>query len=250
LVRNYPEAASHADRSGCFPLHLIAMHGEVWDADVEAVYDAHRPAVQARAGASMNSRLPIHMASASTDSRRSLITRLVELHPRGASLTDRKGKLPLHLACELGKEWDAGVCSIHEAFPGGVQRPEENPRGWMALHMASACANASAGLIEKLAELHPEAAGVADTNGNFPLHLACQSGKDWNGGLEFLFEAYPSAVASRNNDGLLPLHVAALRYCVAEEEEEESNDAQNAGDADKLDILFNLLRADPMVIEN
>jgi ankyrin repeat protein len=256
LVRSFPQAASHADRSGCLPLHMIAMHAEVWDDDVEAVYAAHTAAVQVRAGPSSDNRLALHMAASSPDSRESLIARLVELHPRGAALTDRQGKLPLHLACELGKEWDAGVSHIHEAFHEAAHQAEDNARGWMPLHMASTCPSASAELIAKLCELNPEAASVADTEGRFALHLACRSGKSWQGGLKSLFEANPSAVLTGDNAGLLPLHVAAFRCCVSETEADSESDAtgdvpDTPSDAEqpaKLDVLYNLLRAEPSVL--
>lgn len=258
LVRSFPQAAAHADRSGCLPLHKIAMHAEVWDDDVEAVYGAHNAAIQARVGPALDNRLALHMAASSPDSRESLLARLVELHPRGASMTDRQGKLPLHLACELGKEWEAGVSHIHDAFAEAVRRPEENARAWMPLHMAAACPSASALLIATLTELNLAAAGMADVEGRYPLHLACRSGKSWQGGLETLFAAFPEAVSSGDNAGLLPLHVAAFRCCATEVEAAEtasttSGDAASDGNSDseqpvKLDVLYNLLRADPAIL--
>jgi len=257
LVRSFPQAASHADSSGCLPLHMIAMHAEVWDDDVEAVYTAHDAAVQARAGPSLDNRLALHMAASSPDSRESLIAHLVKLHPRGASMPDRQGKLPFHLAVELGKEWEAGVSHIHEAFRDAVGRAEENSRGWMPLHMAAACPSASAELLVKLTELNPEAASVADSDGRYPLHLACRSGKSWQGGLKALFEANPTAVSTGDNAGLLPLHVAAFRCCATEVEaadtasdmsEEAASDTSDAEQPVKLDVLYNLIRADPAVL--
>jgi len=172
---------------------------------------------------------------------------------------DANGKLPLHLACELGKEWyDAGVERIHEAFPAAIRQAEENARGWQALHMASSCPTASVELIDKLVDLNPEAAQVADSQGCYPLHLASGSGKSWLGGLKTLFEANPSAIASVDKNGLLPLHIAAFRHCERNHHNNEDNDVDEfdkdakktdeADDAAKLDILFNILRADPTTI--
>jgi ankyrin repeat protein len=61
--------------------------------------------------------------------RRSLMKRLVELHPQGVSQADHLGKLPLHLACEAGKFWDKGVRAIYDAV---------DSRGRYALHWACA----------------------------------------------------------------------------------------------------------------
>jgi hypothetical protein len=254
-VDKYPQAAAHLDRSGCLPLHVIAMHGEFWDDQVEAVYTAHPQAVQVRAGPSWDRRLPIHMAAANLDSGESLLTRLVELHPRGPSMADRQGKLPLHLACDLGKEWDA-IKAIYDAFPDALEKAEENARGWLPLHVVAACANASSDLLRKLVELYSEAASVSDRNGRFPLHLACLSAKSWKGGLECLFDANPAAVDTRDKCGLLPLHVAALRMCTLSSD--NATDTSLAATTSKhaknevadLDILFELLRADPTTLTN
>jgi ankyrin repeat protein len=255
LVDKYPQAAAHLDRSGCLPLHMIAMYGEFWDDQVEAVYTAHPQAVQVRAGPSWDRRLPIHMAAANLDSGESLLTRLVELHPRGPSMADRQGKLPLHLACDLGKEWDA-IKAIYDAFPDALEKAEENARGWLPLHVVAACANASSDLLHKLIELYSEAACVCDRNGRFPLHLACLSAKSWKGGLECLFDANPAAIDTRDKCGLLPLHVAALRMCtLSSDNATESTLAATTSKHAKnevadLDILFELLRADPTTLTN
>lgn len=258
LVRSFPQAASHADETGCLPFHYLAMNAKIWDDDVEAVHDSNRNGVQVRAGLLWNARLPIHMAAASSKSQESLIQRLVQLHPRGAAQEERQGKLPLHLACEQGKEWGAGTRSICEAFPDAVRQAEHNARGWLPLHMAAACSTDSAELIAKLTELYPEAASTPDNEGRFALHLACSSGKNWQGGLQVLFDANPNALASRDHRGLLPVHICALSYCSKEghksktkavpKVEAKKEQTVNHEEAAQLDILFNLFRSDPTTI--
>jgi hypothetical protein len=178
---------------------------------------------------------------------------------------DDNGCLPLHLACEIGKEWiEGGVRAVHAAFPDAIHRAEENARGWLPLHLAANAPQASLELIAKLIELHADAANAPDAQGRYPLHLACQSGKSWLGGVEALFEAAPSVMGTPDDAGLLPFHLAALRYCrhhgadaVSCEEQcydddsimsKEELQAQDAREAASLDILFQLLRADPTVV--
>jgi ankyrin repeat protein len=259
LVRSFPQAAEHADETGCLPFHYLAMNAKIWDDDVEAVHNSNRHGVQVRAGHVWNDRLPIHMAAASPKSRESLIQKLIHLHPRGASLEERQGKLPLHLACEQGKKWDAGTRSIYEAFPHAVRQAERNSRGWLPLHMAAACPTASAELIAKLTELFPEAADVPDSEGRYPLHLACSAGKNWLGGLQVLFDANPNALASRDQRGLLPVHICALSYCSKDHSKSKTKAVPkveakkemtvNNEETAQLDILFNLFRSDPTTIE-
>lgn len=277
LVEEYPEAASQTDKSGRTPLHQIAESAEVWDEGVEAILNANPAAPRLRAGPELHNRLAIHLAAASPDARRSLIERLVELHPRGVSQEDHLGKLPLHLACEAGKKWDKGVRAIYDAFPAAIGQAERNDRSWMPLTMAAACPNAGADLINVLAELHPEAARVADTDGRFALHWACVSGKTWQDGLESIFEANPDAILAADGNGHLPFHLAALSMCATEAAvEEEATEEVHVveptpfrhtrtssmslrspsitepppdEDAPKVEILFQLLRAEPSIVD-
>ena len=262
LVEEYPEAASQTDKRGRLPLHVIAECAEVWDEGVEAILNAHPAAPRVRAGPELFNRLPIHMAAASPDARRSLIERLVELHPRGVSQADHLGKLPLHLACEAGKKWDKGVRAIYDAFPGAIQQAEENGRRWLPLTMAAACPNAGADLIDILAELYPEAACEVDSRGRYALHWACVTGKSWEGGLKSIFDANPEAILAEDRSGYLPFHVAAFAGCATSTPVEETRAARRASQADvqnvnepppdedapQIEILFQLLRAEPCIL--
>lgn len=195
-------------------MHMLAMNAQIWDHDVDAVMNAHRPAVHARAGSACENRLPIHMAAANIKSKESFIQRLIQLNPRAATLPDRQGKLPFHLACEIGKGWDDGVRCIHEAFPAAISTPEDNKRGWLPLHLAAASPvdEQDPELIRRLVELYPNGASTPDHKGRYPLHLACGTGKSWKGGLEILMEAYPEAIAPADANGLLPFHHATMYY--------------------------------------
>ena len=273
LVQEYPEAASQTDKTGRLPLHMIAESAEVWDEGVEAILNAHPAAPRIRAGPELHNRLAIHMAAASPDARRSLIERLVELHPRGVSQADRLGKLPLHLACEAGKKWDKGVHAIYDAFPGAIRQAEANTRHWMPLTMAAACPNAGADLIDKLAELYPEAAQQVDADGRLALHWACVTGKSWEDGLRSIFDSNPEAILVGDNNGHLPFHLAAFSCCVPSTpvQENEATEvietpqrpARSSSislrtqsiaepppdeDAPKVEILFQLLRAEPSIV--
>jgi hypothetical protein len=211
LLQHHDEAARCSDYFGCLPLHLVAQHGKRWDVQVQALYDANTAAVRARTGVKLFNRLPIHLATANINSDFSLISKLVEYNPRGTSQADRKGFLPLHLACVSGLSWKS-IQSIHEAFPEAVRQAEQNRRGWNALHMAASSECSDDELISNLVQLYPEATSVHDSDDRYPLHLACLSGKDWDGGVSSLFEANADAIRCRDKGGLLPLHIVALRY--------------------------------------
>lgn len=258
LVRSYPQAAGITDESGCLPLHYAAMNAKFWDGKVEAIYNANRNGAQVRAGPTWYQRLPIHMAAANYESQESLIQKLIQHHPRGAAQEDRRGMLPLHLACENGKDWTSARY-IYEAFPNAIRQVEHNSRGWYPLHMAAACAKVDGGLIAKITENFPEAASIPDSEGRYPLHLACSAGKNWDGGLRALFDANPYALASRDNRGFLPVHICALSFCREARDrprtkavpmvEAKKERTVNHEEAAQLDILFNLFRSDPTTIQ-
>jgi len=264
LVNQHPEAVRHADNSGCLPMHYLALTAEVWDSAVEAVYNIHRNALQVRTGPSHFNRLPIHMAAGSAKSGNGLLSHLIQHHPRGASVPDAQGKLPLHLACEIGKKWTDGVETIFNAFHNAIRTAEANPRGWLPLHMAVAAPDADAELIGKLIEHYPAATNTPDTQGRYPLHIACSSGKSWNGGIKILFETDPDSMSMFDNNGYLPFQLAALRYCAPDDDDEDgevvleeieeaflkAREAKLAAEAAEIDILFNLLRAEPTVLSS
>lgn len=241
VVRNYPAAASHADNNGCLPFHHLAMSAMRWDDEVEAVYNAHRGAAQARTAAALQSSLPLHLAASRPETQVGFITRLLQIHPRGAAVVDRQGKLPLHLACEAGKEWQNGLAALHDAFPGGMGQAEDNARGWLPLHMVASNPESSPDLVARLVESHPAGVMVADSEGNYPLHLACESGRLWESGLGALFEAGPGVLSYANGKGLLPFHMVVLKYCGLDEDE--------GREKAQLGCVFEMLRADPTVID-
>ena len=262
LLEVHGEGASHANNKGCLPLHVVAQNGVVWDEEVQAIYDAYPQAARTRVGVALGNQLPLHMASSNPKAKPSLLERLVELNPRGASQADRQGRLPLHLACESGRDWD-GVNAIHEAFPGGISQAEQNSRQWAPIQIASASPSAGGELIAKLAGLHPESATVADSRGRQALHLACLSGKSWEGGLRALFEVAPDSLRCPDACGLLPFHIASFRYCASSDAKApeafgrrigrqslvDQRSPKDVADAKKIEVLFHLLKADPTVIQ-
>lgn len=270
LLEAHLDGASHADNFGCLPLHLIAQNGRIWDIQAQAVYVAYPSGARARTGVKLGNCLPLHLAAANPNAKFSLINHLVEVHPRGASQSNRQGKLPLHLACETGLSWPS-IRSIHEAFPDAIRQPEQNQREWTALHMAAACPEADKEMLLNLLQLYPESAAVADSKGRYPLHLTCLSGKSWDDGASALFDAYPDALRCPDNVGLLPFHIAAFRYCAAPPNEnikrpdaikaknrrfshsvsfeaEYENTKKDTEDANMIEIMFHLLKADPTVV--
>jgi hypothetical protein len=243
VLRNHPPAASHADNMGCLPFHHLARNAVVWDDEVEAVYNANRGAAQARTGPELEARLPLHLAAVRRESQGVLISRLIQTHPRAASISDRTGKLPIHLACEAGKDWTEGVSALYDAFPDGVRQAETNNRGWLPVHMVAANVGSSREVLAKIVAAYPEGVMIPDSSGNYPLHLACEAGKLWTSGLDVLFEAGAGVESYVNTAGLLPFHIVALKYCGSIGSTDDSEQ-----ETKELECVFQLLRANPTAL--
>ena len=258
LVESSDTAASIADNSGRLPLHYIAEKAEEWNADAQAILNAHPAAAQTRSGALTYNQLPLHMAASSTDARPSLMMYLVNANPRAASLMDSKGRLPLHLVCNSGRStWDRGIEAIYSAYTHAVTTPEASQRQWTVLHTVLANISASRDFIEHVLNLNPNAASVADGDGKYPLHIACGTNRQWEeGGVRVIFDANPSAALVEDNDGLLPFQITAMRSCVTHPADLDVLKDDDGGDEDAeeedlsvLETMYNLLNAQPSIIQ-
>ena len=253
LVRGNGTAASVTDNSGRLPLHYIAEKAEEWNADAQAILEAYPESTSTRSGTLTHNQLPLHMAASSTDARPSLIMNLVNENPRAASLTDSMGRLPLHLVCESGRStWDRGIEAIYGAYTQAIVVPEDNQRRWTVLHTVVASISASRDLIEHVLGLNPDAASCVDGDGKLPLHIACGTNRQWvDGGIKPIFDANPFAALVEDNDGFLPFHLAAMRKTHSSDSdgfEDESEDMDAEEDLSVLEIMFNLLNAQPSIV--
>ena len=255
ILSLHHDVASISDNDGKLPFHSLAEYGEIWDENVQCLYDAYPRAVSTRTNQQSGNNLPIHLVASNPDAKPSLINKIVELNPRGATLENSQGKLPLHLACESGKTFEGGFESIYNAFHNAINLSERNDRGWMPLHFTVTSPNSTTEHIERVLNLNSQAAYVVDGSSKTVLHLAIESGKDWDNGLELLFDANPDAIEVEDGVGKIPLVTALLTYqnsntttTVEQPLVEESNndDVQptNENDAEESESQHLLLHQD------
>jgi len=211
IVLQHPQVANIPDIHGKLLMHCIAESAENWDSNVQAVYDAYPEALSRREKKSKS--LPLHLVASNVDAKPRLIQKLVEYHPRAASIMNGNGRLPLHLACESGKNWYGGMEDIFNAYPQAINVAEGNQRGWMPLHFLVSSPFSSVDTIQQVLAKSPDVATIVDNLGRTPFHLAVETGKGWNeGGLELLFQANPEAIDAVDKDGKIPLVTALLTF--------------------------------------
>lgn len=119
------------------------------------------------------------MAYASTQRDDVAVTKLLDLHPFGASIKSAEGSFPLHYACGLGKVRNESD-RAHE-------------------------------IIKRLLQEYPQAASEVDDEGELPFHKVCEStGPDHilSKTVALLLEANPESTRQRDKFGNLPLHLA------------------------------------------
>eukprot|EP00538_Stauroneis_constricta_P004391 CAMPEP_0119569778 /NCGR_PEP_ID=MMETSP1352-20130426/42614_1 /TAXON_ID=265584 /ORGANISM="Stauroneis constricta, Strain CCMP1120" /LENGTH=825 /DNA_ID=CAMNT_0007619389 /DNA_START=70 /DNA_END=2547 /DNA_ORIENTATION=- len=275
LVNEYREGASKTDNFGRLPLHIVAQHGTAWTSSIQQLYDAHQQATRARTNAHFSSNLPLHCVASNAKAEQSLITKILNLNPRGASQANGDNKLPLHLACEIGLSWEHAVSHIHAAYVDAIGEIPDTSRNWTALHMAAACPDSKDDLLINLVRLHPTNASIQDDSGRFPLHIACITGnKTWKDCLKYLFDAHPDALSTPDNRGMLPFHIVALqlsavnatdqdgveqRPCAFTQQsrrisrsaslEAEKEHEQEMKRAKIVGLLYDLLKANPTILQ-
>ena len=233
LAEAYPDAIRRGDDRGRLPLHracaVLARRGEAGagagalgfnvdptESAAEALEQAQAlPTAQADAQQQQQQQQPeVPPPSSEVVALASVVRNLIALHPRGASIPDDDGALPLHVIAMNARGWDADAEAVLIAHPPAVRsRTGPSLRSRLPIHLAAAGTNACWALIARLVEAHPRAASQEDGAGKLPLHLACESGKTWeHGGTGVIYEAFPTAIrtAESNGRGWIALHMAAV----------------------------------------
>jgi hypothetical protein len=90
-----------------------------------------------------------------------LVDWLLEVHPHACSMPDSSGRLPIHLAIASGKEWENGVQSLANGFPGGVSIAD--PSSGLYPFMSAATSTSDLTTIFELLRFSPHTITVANT---------------------------------------------------------------------------------------
>lgn len=120
---------------------------------------------------------------------------------------------------DLASPDDAGKLPLHHA---ALTKPVSDSSAFPAFY--------SKYVIDELLYKYPEAASVADSDGNLPMVLAVRAGKQWiGGGIKSLYEAYPDALSHINLD-----HHGALKAALSMEESTQAGDPKEEKETESI----------------
>jgi hypothetical protein len=111
------------------------------------------------------------------------------------------------------------------------------------LPLAIACSRPS-DYVMTILHAHPHAASISDSKGRYPLHLACQTAYlTWESGIRDLFLSAPQVLLIPTADGTSAFFAMALGLAESRAKRCPSMELSH------LETLFQLLRADPTVVQ-
>ena len=205
LIKYFPNAARHADKSGRLPLHTICRNNShVTLGMVQLLIDAFPDSVRHEDNTGCMPLLSLCL-NTNLDEKGGLeiLKLLLEKCPESVRHATNRGSLPIHAA--------AGYQSLEfchvliEEYPGSDRITSDS--GVLPFHFA--CANNTVAPAKYLYQLYPESINVAGKGGATPIRLAIlclqhrSNPKDGIEVVKFLLECNPDALSST---GHTPLH--------------------------------------------
>jgi len=221
LLKEKPSAAKVIDRDLRMPIHLALCSRPGGNEATEIA----RMLIDAYPSSLMRQEkkfgfLPLHVACSfcGLSSSNILVRTLLAAYPEASQVPDRRGSLPLHLACRAGAPFSV-IQQLVSVYPRGAFHKDDESR--LPLHWACHL-NLPAESIHIILDTYPMAARIAETKYKFlPLHVACLRGASKEI-IDILLQAYPDGSSCRDKKGCLPLHVACMANCDVSTEAIES----------------------------
>ena len=231
LVDMYPAATSAADEDGDLPLHVMKYSidaltepGDASSASTAAAAPTDAPPVALSAtdaGSTSDSDIatipsspsPVPMPEMpkpkSVPYLRAVITLLLQHNPAGLRVANKKGKLPVHLACASLTEHEDIIRLLVENYPEGTAIKDKDDY----LPITYACHNHAKLPIIRLLLDHDPSSAEFRNNGYNMLHYYFKAGSDKSKPAEIevidvLLQRCPELANESNNLQYLPVHYA------------------------------------------
>eukprot|EP00873_Tetraselmis_striata_P038694 jgi/Tetstr1/458958/TSEL_004429.t1 len=199
------------DHRGRLPLHHAAAREEDSDGEltvlaaVEALLERHP------AGATVQDRagkLPLHLAVPASSGLwdAGVVVALIREHPGGAAVLDRAGYLPLNYAFKEGAEGEV-ICALLEAHPAAAAEPAFPGNDLLPLHICLEDKSYSGEVVGAVVAAYPDAALARPFNGATVLEL-CLGNPDY---VQAVLDHCPAAAEVQDEQGKIAMHLAAER---------------------------------------
>ena len=216
LIDEYPESVKIDDDGGYLPIHEACQIGSRDDSidTIQYLLRLHPESLHARNGRGW---LPIHGAALGGNTK---VVELLLMHDAFAASKKTTGEsryLPLHLACDTGKEHMDTVKALFDSYPDALSIRDQNGKTPFDLAWADAERNrrCMANVVDFL-QVQLEYARTTqdatimttlDENGWLPLHRSLKDSASL-GSIKLLVKGNPSAVRTPDNKFAFPLHIA------------------------------------------
>ena len=151
-------------------------------------------------------RTPLHLAcmrKADAD----LVVLLTAACPAAATMKDKDGMTPLHLAMTVENPVLAVIEDLTEVYPeaGSIQ----GASGSTPLHLALANPEVDTDILKDLVASNVRALRIRDAAGDTPLHVATAAGRSLKE-MKLLYKKYPHAARVKNEFGETPYKMAKV----------------------------------------
>ncbi len=209
LIDEYPEAASHADNFGRFPIHLACLwrSGEFCQVLIDAAPDSVR-------SVDNSGYTPLHYLcyndQVDDTAAMQVLSLLIEMYPEAVRHANNQGSLPLHYLCQNNPVVTAAVQVLNlliDKYPEAASHADNN--GDLPIQLA-AWHSTSPEFLRVLVEAYPGSVSMPNSKGELPLFKACSRGSLAT--VEYLYHQYPDAINHAATGGFYgghyPIHVA------------------------------------------
>ena len=207
IVHTTPDIVQAVEpSSGEVALHSLVRHASVWPLLIDYCLVQYPNALLHK---DLLGSVPLHHAVAHDNIAACEI--LYHAYTQGVYECDKKGRIPLHVACEF----DAVDCVKFLLEKAGDTASVEvmNQSKGLALHVACKY-GAGIGVITALLSENFSAAKKTDANGDLPLHLLLRNGSNVEAVcVKTLLTCYSTGVSRADVNGDLPLLLALKHQC-------------------------------------
>jgi hypothetical protein len=206
-IELYPDALTILDQRNYLFLHTILRH-QYTSIDVAFMVIENYPAAMQRQDTDGN--LPLHV-ECMTQCRLAIILKCIEIYPEALAMDGLPGELPLHKLLSNQRSSIKDALMLIDQYPAALQHQSAGYR-YLPLHLECMIQCRSL-ILSKCIELYPESLAKADYDGQLPLHRLLSNKSSTIPLALMLIEKYPTALQYRDCYHYFPFHIECKTQC-------------------------------------